>query len=193
MNDSAQAIIENIRVGAQYQEVDCDGYTPAEIANRIIQIALDDGKRLTPMQLIKLTYIAYTWYYAWKGRRLFDEKIEAWQHGPVIPSLYHEFKRFGSKEITEFAKELDENEKLSVPDIGDSEDDMKLLGMLHEVWQEYGHYSASKLRNLTHQKESPWSKAHVKGKNNYIRLEDMKERALVKLGELMGQDSNECT
>lgn len=50
------------------------------------------------LKLIKLVYLAYGWSIA-LDYRLFDEPIVAWKHGPVIRSLYHEFKHFGAAPI----------------------------------------------------------------------------------------------
>jgi uncharacterized phage-associated protein len=54
---------------------------------------------------------------------LIDERVEAWNYGPVIPSLYHEFKNFGSGAITLPATDFHfEGKKLSLvaPSIDDN-------------------------------------------------------------------------
>jgi uncharacterized phage-associated protein len=68
--------------------VDTNTYDPKAIANYFIARAAADGKRLTPLQLIKLVYIAHGWYLGLTGEPLINEPPEAWQYGPVIPSLY---------------------------------------------------------------------------------------------------------
>ena len=40
-------------------------------------------------RLEKLTYYADSWFAAWYGEPLFDEKFEAWVDGPAAPVLYH--------------------------------------------------------------------------------------------------------
>ena len=57
------------------------------------------------MKIIKLVYIAHGHYLAKNDSPLFTEKVEAWDYGPVIPSLYHEFKIYGAFPIDSFAKE----------------------------------------------------------------------------------------
>lgn len=37
----------------------------------------------------KLLYLTQAWTLAWEGRPLFDDRVEAWQMGPVIPSVRH--------------------------------------------------------------------------------------------------------
>lgn len=42
---------------------------------------------LGEVQMQKLTYYAQAWSLAWDGRPLFEEPIEAWRMGPVVPAL----------------------------------------------------------------------------------------------------------
>ncbi len=47
------------------------------------------------MKLLKITYIAHGFYLGMKQRSLFENNVQAWQYGAVIPDLYHVIKRFG--------------------------------------------------------------------------------------------------
>ena len=76
-------------------------YSPSHVANFFFERGERDGIPITPLKLNKLVYIAYGWVAGAIGQRLFDEEIEAWQHGPVIRSLYDEFKHFKNRPITE--------------------------------------------------------------------------------------------
>jgi uncharacterized phage-associated protein len=40
------------------------------------------------MKLHKLLYYCQAWSLVWDGEPLFEEEIEAWVSGPVIPYLY---------------------------------------------------------------------------------------------------------
>lgn|SRR5262249_17974199 len=44
------------------------------------------------MKLHKLLYYSQAWSLVWDERKLFDERIEAWVNGPVIPALYSRLK-----------------------------------------------------------------------------------------------------
>jgi len=44
------------------------------------------------MKLQKLVYYAHGWHLALNNEPLIDEQVECWQYGPVISSLFHEFK-----------------------------------------------------------------------------------------------------
>ena len=58
------------------------------------------GGRLTPLQVIKLTYIAHGYSLAINGEPLVDEAVEAWRYGPVVPSVYYGAKKYGGGRIT---------------------------------------------------------------------------------------------
>ena len=59
----------------------------------------NSDRKLTPMEVNKLVYISHGWMLALHDESLISEKIEAWKHGPVIPSLYHKFKMYGAEPI----------------------------------------------------------------------------------------------
>lgn len=44
---------------------------------------------LSEMQRHKLAYYIQAWSLVWLGRPMFDDRIEAWQKGPVIRALRH--------------------------------------------------------------------------------------------------------
>ena len=58
-------------------------YTAQAIANFFLW-----QEQITQMKLHKLLYYAAGWHLGFTGEPLFDEDIEAWQYGPVVPSIY---------------------------------------------------------------------------------------------------------
>lgn len=109
------------------------------------RVMMDSGgaEYISNLKLQKLLYYAQGAFLAVKGSPLFDDPIEAWTHGPVVPTVYHEFKHYGDAGI-EVPTGFD-------PDIIADSDAELLL----EVYEEFGQYSAWKLRNMTHE-ETPW-------------------------------------
>lgn len=137
-------------------------YTPQHVANFFLEKSEESGIPLTQLKLIKLVYIAYGWYLALTGRPLFDEAVQAWKHGPVIPSLYHEFKSFGRRPISERATCLDyESFEFSTPSIPDT--DVETIQILNMVWNAYKKYSASALVRKTHEEGTPWALSYKEG------------------------------
>ena len=122
--------------------------TAAAVANYFIKKALEEGVELTPMQLIKLVYLAHGWHLGLSGEPLIAERVEAWKYGPVIKSLYHQFKHYGGRGLDEDA--LIPNTTLLEP--------LRLEGFLDAVWWRYGRLSGLQLSTLTHQTDSPWDK-----------------------------------
>jgi len=131
-------------------------YTPQHIANYFLDRAAQEGAPVTQMKLQKLVYIAYGWALALTNNRLFDEPIEAWEHGPVIRSLYDEFKRFGGAPIRERAIEFNlDGFETTEPRVPDSDADTVMI--LDKVWAAYRRFSGWQLRQKTHEPGTPWS------------------------------------
>lgn len=128
-------------------------FSARSIANYFIDRAKVAGEKLSPMKLQKLVYYAMGWYAGYTAQPLVDEAVEAWQYGPVFPSLYQEFKRFGSGHITSKATELDMNfDDVEVP----SPEDPSVCQFLDKIWNSYGKYTAVRLSEMTHASGSPW-------------------------------------
>lgn len=134
-------------------------YTPQHVANYFLDKAEAECVPITPLKLIKLVYIAYGWVLALLGRRLFEEPIEAWKHGPVVPSLYHEFKHYRGDPITDDALFYDlDTGKAFRPTI--SADDTGMRSVLDKVWAAYKRFSGWALRQKTHETGTPWHQTY---------------------------------
>lgn len=127
-------------------------YSPKSIANYFLDLAKANGQSVSPMKLQKLVYYAHGWFAGHTGQPLINEAVEAWQYGPVIPSLYHEFKRFGAGNITAKATDWEglELKEVSCPE------DASLRKFLENVWTSYGQYTGVRLSEMTHAPDGPW-------------------------------------
>ena len=78
-----------------------DSVPAAAVANEFLQLQDKNpgSSHIDPMKLQKLIYYAHSWSLAVYGEPLIEEDIEAWSWGPVVRSVYLEFKDFGSKPI----------------------------------------------------------------------------------------------
>ena len=117
-----------------------------------------DADMITNLKLQKLLYYAQGCYLALKDEVLFDDPIVAWDHGPVVESVYHNYKEYRSNGI-EFIGDF-ENTLLK-----EDED------ILKEVYKIFAKYSAWGLRNMTHE-ETPWKETK---KNDVISTESIKK------------------
>ncbi|MEJ1390058.1 MAG: DUF4065 domain-containing protein [Candidatus Sedimenticola sp. (ex Thyasira tokunagai)] len=124
-------------------------HTCHDIADYFLSLVKEDeGDLVSNLKLQKLVYYAQGFSLAMNDKPLFEEPIEAWQHGPVCVELYHRFKDYGGGAIPPVQVDLSEYD-----------DDTQEL--LNEVNRIFGQFSAWKLRNLTHE-EPTWLNAYEK-------------------------------
>lgn len=130
-------------------------YDAKAVANCFLDLANTKREKLSLMKLQKLIYFAHGWYLAITEKPLINERVEAWKYGPIIPSIYHEFKRFGNNPITSHATSLDlENCCLFEPHI--PKEDSFVRSLIHKIWDVYGGLTATQLSNMTHLPKTPW-------------------------------------
>lgn len=133
------------------------------VANHLIALAHAQGRELTPMQLLKLTYIAHGFALAVLSKPLIFNAIEAWPYGPVIPDLYHKIKHHRDKPVSEI-------DGFSVESIGDEE-----KKLIEAVFENYCDETGVELSNMTHMAGTPWSKVFVPGRRGQIISDDLIE------------------
>lgn len=104
----------------------------------------ESGDSISNLKLQKLLYYAQGFHLAAFDSPLFPETIEAWAHGPVVPEVYRQLKRFGANPV-ELPDDIDLDEVF-----GEREKEL-----LDEVFSVYGQFSAAALRNMSHD-EPPW-------------------------------------
>lgn len=131
--------------------------TANQIANYIVNLSnhsIED--EITNLKLQKLLYYAQGHYMAIIGEPLFEDSIQAWQHGPVISSVYQTYKSYGYNVIV-----TPKNNH----DFSFIENKTKLL--VHKIITYYKQFSAAKLRIMTHE-EKPWKNTYKHGLTNLV-------------------------
>ena len=117
-----------------------------KVADYILRSCHDSGELISNLKLQKLLYYAQAWYLALYDRSLFNDRLEAWVHGPVQPAVYGRFKHHRWDPIS------------------DQPDDPKLplhvSAHLDEIMQVYGVETAYALELMTH-REAPWIEARA--------------------------------
>ncbi len=152
-------------------------YEALAIANEFLDAAKKSENKITHMKLQKLIYIAHGYYLAIQDFPLIHERVRAWKYGPVIISVYEEFKIYGHNYITEKGTTVDLKKRFQNIDNNILKADMytpvvkekEILKFVDEVWKIYGKYTAIELSNLTHEEGTPWYQAHV---NNESVIKD---------------------
>lgn len=144
-------------------------FSALEIGMYFLYLGNKEKKPITNKKLQKLLYYAQAWSLVLRNdKKLFNDKIEAWLHGPAIPEVYHQYKSFSFHPI-----------KVDL--------DLELIKSIHRstgkflnsVWNVYGKLDASYLEVLSH-KEDPWQIARsgvgeFNPSDNEITLKSMKD------------------
>jgi uncharacterized phage-associated protein len=129
----------------------------------VAKYILDGQGSISTWKLQKLAYYAQAWHLVWAEKPLFQDRIEAWANGPVIPALFSlhkgQFRVEGWKKGD--ASNLDDGEKATIDRIVNS----------------YGKLNGQQLSILTHAEE-PWRQARsglapTERSTNQISLESM--------------------
>lgn len=135
-------------------------YKALDIANKLLSKSTDydAGELMSNMKLQKMLYYQQAYHLAAFGTPLFEEDIEAWIYGPVVPCIYEHFRAYGAGGIapeTETPLSLNEEEEY----------------LFNDVFEAYLDFSAYGLMNKTHE-EAPW-KTTKTGVGNVISHEKM--------------------
>lgn len=118
--------------------------TVDQVAESLITLSHQKQKPITNLKLQKLLYYSQAWHLAFYGIPLFDEEIEAWAHGPVVPQIFRRYRSSGWNPISDCAMSTEPSFKAHI----------------NEVWRVYGHLGAFELERLTHSEE-PWKLART--------------------------------
>jgi len=110
----------------------------------VAEVFLEMGEDITNKKLQKLCYYAQSWHLALYEEPLFDDKFQAWVHGPVCRELYLEYK--------------DYRWNIPSPDEFDCTLDSRICEFLEMVYDTYGEFDGDELELLTHS-ELPWQEA----------------------------------
>lgn len=122
------------------------------------------GWQLSNLKLQKMLYMADMNFVGQNGTRLLNEDFEAWDYGPVLPSLYQKCKAFGAKPVPHVfwgAQNIS----------GTSE-----AKMLDSAWDHLKSATPGQLVEATHSKSGAWVRRYVAGaKQIKILTQDMIE------------------
>lgn len=138
--------------------------TALAVANAFIQLAEQQASPISNMKLQKLVYFAQGFHVAFNnGRPLFNDEIQAWKYGPVIPNLYHKFKIY-------FAGPIPANHPFQTPNELTPDE----VSLVRWVYQNLGQHSATKLSDISHLTGSPWDQVfNGPGFDREIRAETL--------------------
>ena len=127
-----------------------------DVANHFVE---HSGFTKTPLQIQKLTYIAHGYMLGVHGVALVHDQVEAWEHGPVFPNVFHEFKQWKFNPIgaVRYSPEPFTQEQQVV---------------LDNVYAYYGRFCGYFLSDITHDNSdtmTPWRQYYMPGAK-HIRI-----------------------
>ena len=152
-------------------------YSALEVARHIINYANQTRRFISALKLQKVMYFVQAEFLISQGRLCFADDIEAWDFGPVVPAVLHEFLRFGScfiPPVTHYFVD-DKNayfgiRKVKFSDCTISNEDKSVID---EVVNYFADYSSADLTDLT-QKQKPWTDAYCRYCRNIIPVDSIR-------------------
>lgn len=134
--------------------------SPDDFAKAILQRTRDKGITVSHLKLQKLMYYCQGYSLAISQEAAFDAKICAWEHGPVVSSVYGHYSMYGSNLIPQdgidnFFEQLSDSTQ-SIVDM---------------VLNKLGNMGAWALRNKTHT-EPTWL-AHYDAKTSTVDKQEI--------------------
>lgn len=147
-----------------------------ELSKYVVSKFDNVGDLISNKKLQKLLYYIEAWSLVHLDS-IVDEDFEAWIHGPVIPEVYREYKKFGYSPISIDYNELDSSKyiKKFEKDSGITE---KQIELIDAILSKYGVLSSQELELLSHS-EKPWVETR-KSLTPFDHCSDVIDKDLIK-------------
>ena len=146
-------------------------YDVLDVSRYIINYSNKKDYGISNLKLQKVLYFVQAYFLIQTGHPCFNEKIEAWDFGPVVPVAYSEFKRFAGMDIPTVKSYIvfDENDIWNTKRIEFEENciDNEDKVLINKVVDKFSEYSATDMVELT-QHQEPWMDAIVSNQSNEI-------------------------
>ncbi|MBE9466397.1 Panacea domain-containing protein [Dyadobacter subterraneus] len=140
------------------------------IAKEFVNKGIEEGDPVTQMKLQKMVFFAQGLHLALHQEILCNEPFYAWKFGPVVPSIYQLYKKWGSSPIVE---------KAATPESANTNNADLLTSSERETldytWEITKNLDGITLSNWSHAANSPWAQAYAKGENTIISNSIIKE------------------
>ena len=130
-------------------------YMAVQLARYIVSKCIQDGCPISNLQLQKILYYVQKEFLK-SGKPAFSDDLEAWQFGPVVPSVYYLFCGFGAMPITFFGN----NESPIEIDPADR-------NVIDQIVEEKRQLPPWDLVEETHKSGGAWDGIYQNGKGNH--------------------------
>ncbi len=152
-------------------------YSVNDVARYVINYVNSNNDLISNLKLQKVLYFIQAKFLTEVGYPCFKEEIEAWDFGPVIPSVYHEYKQHGAgyiPPVKKFFVYSDDIFECKYKNYSDDIIDDCDKEVINSTIDECTPYSASQLVNLTHN-QTPWQNAYSPRRNQIISKKAIKD------------------
>jgi uncharacterized phage-associated protein len=121
-------------------------YSAFDIAQYVLYRYMELNRSITNLKLQKLLYFIQRQSLQVNQRPMFNEIIEAWQFGPVVPAVYYKYVGAGASEIYEF----------SLPDVKFEQEDIDIM---EDIINKYIDSNPWVMVDETHNDGTAWDRA----------------------------------
>lgn len=135
-------------------------YSALDIAKYIIAYEHRKGREVSNLRLQKLLYFVQAKFLRETGKPCFLDIMEAWDFGPVVPIVYHEYKIFGALDI--------------ILSIDSPHFPVEVSGIIDNILEYVAPYPTFQLVDITHA-QKPWIDAKANYFNHTISVQSMKD------------------
>lgn len=135
-------------------------YSALDVAKYVINHEHSMNREISNLRLQKLLYFVQAKVLMETGEPCFEDEMQAWAFGPVIPVVYYQYKIFGGMDIT--------TEDV-VPTLS-----KKISSYIEGILDECSKYPTFQLVDITHTQD-PWKNARAKGDKSVITIESIKK------------------
>lgn len=111
----------------------------------------------THLKLEKMVYLCFAEYLCMTKKLLFENKIYAFDYGPVVKDVYDKFKCYKDRVLSDDYLQAEMSYKSRILN---SENGLEKIGAINKIIQWYRNMSADVLVDITHRKNSPWEKMY---------------------------------
>lgn len=134
-------------------------YSALTIANYVIHYAKKQSLEMNNLKLQKILYYIQSCFLVEKGYSIFEDQIEKWKLGPVVPLVYHEFKGYGRSQIDEPTSyieytEVDGEGTFEIKEFNEADIDSETRQLLDDAIEKLSKFETFELVKKTHEHTS---------------------------------------
>lgn len=150
-------------------------YKALDIARYVINFCNAKNLSISNLRLQKLLYFIQANFILHNHKPCFDDTIECWKYGPVVPNVYSTFRTYGSDSIPTIEKILIFNfskSKIEWETFNFEFDNELDKALVEDVIMQAKNKTTSELINISHN-QSPWRDNYKEGYKRELPIEDM--------------------